>query len=85
MSSGPLKVARLPDDANNMTIAEAIEAERIEAEAGNLKAARKLQVRIQEKFTFPMACVVFGLIGSSLGSRPGSRTSRSQGFGIASC
>ena len=66
-----------------MTIAEAIEAERIEAEAGNLKAARKLQVRIQEKFTFPMACVVFGLIGSSLGSRPGSRTSRSQGFGIS--
>lgn len=83
LSSGPLKVARLPDDANNMTISEAIEAERIEAEAGNLKAARKLQVRIQEKFTFPMACVVFGLIGSSLGSRPGSRTSRSQGFGIS--
>ena len=52
-------------------------------EAGNLKAARKLQVRIEEKFTFPMACVVFGLIGSSLGSRPGSRTSRSQGFGIS--
>ena len=45
------------DDANNMTIAEAIAAERIEAEAGNVKAARKLQVRIQEKFTFPMACV----------------------------
>ena len=83
LSSGPLKVARLPDDANNMTIAEAIKAERIEAEAGNVKAARKLQVRIQEKFTFPMACVVFGLIGSSLGSRPGSRTSRSQGFGIS--
>ena len=83
LSSGPLKVARLPDDANNMTIAEAIAAERIEAEAGNVKAARKLQVRIQEKFTFPMACVVFGLIGSSLGSRPGSRTSRSQGFGIS--
>ena len=83
LSSGPLKVARLPDDANNMTIVQSIAAERIEAEAGNVKAARKLQVRIQEKFTFPMACVVFGLIGSSLGSRPGSRTSRSQGFGIS--
>ncbi|MEB3246343.1 MAG: LptF/LptG family permease, partial [Synechococcus sp.] len=83
LSSGPLKVAQLPDDANNMTIAQAIQAQRIEAEAGNIKDARKLQVRIQEKFTFPMACVVFGLIGSSLGSRPGSRTSRSQGFGIS--
>ena len=59
LSSRSLKVARLPDNANNMTIAEAIKAERIEAEAGNVKAARKLQVRIQEKFTFPMACVVF--------------------------
>ena len=64
-------------------VAQARMAERIESEAGNTKAARKLRVRIQQKFTFPMACVVFGLIGSSLGARPGSRTSRSQGFGIS--
>ena len=83
LSSGPLQVAKIPDDANNMTVAQARMAERIESEAGNTKAARKLRVRIQEKFSFPMACVVFGLIGSSLGARPGSRTSRSQGFGIS--
>lgn len=83
LSSGPLQVAKIPDDANNMTVAQALMAEQIEAEAGNTKAARKLRVRIQEKFTFPTACVVFGLIGSSLGARPGSRTSRSQGFGIS--
>ena len=42
-----------------------------------------MRVRIQEKFTLPMACLVFGLIGSSLGSKPNTRTSRSQGFGIS--
>ena len=52
-------------------------------EAGDRKAARKMRVRIQEKFSFPAICLVFGLIGASLGSRPNSRTSRSQGFGIS--
>jgi lipopolysaccharide export system permease protein len=42
-----------------------------------------MQVRIQEKFAFPTICLVFGLIGSSLGVRPNSRTSRGQGFGIS--
>ena len=83
LSSGPLQVAKLPDDANDMTLSQAIGAEKIESDAGNIKAARKLRVRIQEKFSFPMACIVFGLIGSSLGARPGSRTSRSQGFGVS--
>ena len=83
LGSGPLRLARIQKDAVNMTVAEAMQAERLYEEAGNNKDARKIRVRIQEKFTFPMACVVFGLIGSSLGSRPGSRTSRSQGFGIS--
>ena len=83
LTSGPLQVAKLPDDANDMTLSQAISAEKIESDAGNIKAARKLRVRIQEKFSFPMACIVFGLIGSSLGARPGSRTSRSQGFGVS--
>ncbi len=83
LSPAPLRIARLPKDANNMTVSEAIEAEQLLSDAGNRKEARKLRVRIQEKFAFPMACLVFGLIGSSLGARPNSRTSRSQGFGIS--
>jgi Mn2+/Fe2+ NRAMP family transporter len=42
-----------------------------------------MRVRIQEKFAFPAICLVFGLIGSSLGVRPYNRTSRGQGFGIS--
>ena len=83
LSSAPLRIAKLPKDANNMTVSEAIEAEQLLSDAGDRKEARRLRVRIQEKFTVPMACLVFGLIGSSLGARPNSRTSRSQGFGIS--
>ena len=83
LSSAPLSIAKLPKDANNMTVGEAIEAEQLLSDAGDRKEARRLRVRIQEKFTVPMACLVFGLIGSSLGARPNSRTSRSQGFGIS--
>ena len=83
LGSAPLSIAKLPKDANNMTVSEAIEAEQLLSDAGDRKEARRLRVRIQEKFTVPMACLVFGLIGSSLGARPNSRTSRSQGFGIS--
>ena len=83
LNSGPLRVAQLPKDANNMTLSEAIEAEQLLASTGGYKEARKLRVRIQEKFTLPIACLVFGLVGSSIGSRPNSRAGRSQGFGIS--
>jgi len=83
LSAAPVRIAKLPKDANNMTVLEAIEAEQLLRDAGDRKEARRLRVRIQEKFTLPMACLVFGLIGSSLGAKPNNRTSRSQGFGIS--
>ena len=66
-----------------MTVAEALQAEQLLQNSGDLKGARKLQVRIQEKFTFPMACLVFGLIGASLGAKPNNRTNRGQGFALS--
>ena len=80
LGSGPLQLARIQKDAVNMTVAEAIQAERLYEDAGSLKDARKIRVRIQEKFTFPMACIVFGLFGSVLGAQPSYRTSRSFSF-----
>jgi lipopolysaccharide export system permease protein len=78
-----LDVAKLPTDAANMTVGQALRAERLLLQANNQKDARRIRVRIQEKFAFPAICFVFGLIGSSLGVRPHARTSRSQGFGIS--
>ena len=80
---GPLELANVPKDANDMTVKQAIKAEAIYKRSGNMKEARKMRVRIQEKFTLPSACLVFGLIGSSLGIRSLSRSSKSQGFGLS--
>ena len=80
---GPLDVAKVPKDARDMSLKEALVAERIYKKIGNLKEIRKIQVRIQEKFTLPCACLVFGLIGSILGSKSNLRSSKSQGFGLS--
>ena len=83
LGDGPLKVSEIQKDANDMTVAEAIAAKNIYENSGNIKESRKMKVRIQEKFTLPCACLVFGLIGSSLGSKSNLRSSRSQGFGLS--
>jgi lipopolysaccharide export system permease protein len=80
---GPLDLAKVPKDASDMSLKEALEAEKIYQKIGNLKEIRKIQVRIQEKFTLPCACLVFGLIGSILGSKSNIRSSKSQGFGLS--
>ena len=82
-NTGPIKIASIPKDANDMTLSEAREALEIYNNASNVKEVRRLKVRIQEKFTLPMACLVFSLIGSSLASMPNSKTNGSQGFGIS--
>lgn len=83
LSAAPIEIAKLPKDARNMTVAEALQAEQLLQNVGDTKGARKLQVRIQEKFTFPMVCLVFGLIGASLGAKPNNRSSRGQGFALS--
>jgi len=83
LSRNPVELAKIPTDPGAMNVGQARRAERLFAEAGNAKEARRMRVRIQEKFAFPAICLVFGLIGSSLGVRPYNRTSRSQGFGIS--
>jgi len=80
---GPMELAKVPKDATVMTLKQAIKAEKIYEKTGNLKEVRRIKVRIQEKFTLPFACLVFGLIGSSLGSKSNLRSSKSQGFGLS--
>ena len=78
-----MELASVPSDANDMTVRQAIKAESLYRRAGNNKESRRMKVRIQEKFTLPAACLVFGLIGSSFGIRTISRSSKSQGFGLS--
>ena len=78
-----MELAKVPKDANEMSLKQALKAETIYRKTGNIKEIRRIQVRIQEKFTLPCACLVFGLIGSSLGSKSNLRSSKSQGFGLS--
>lgn len=83
LDSGPNEIAKIPKDANNMTVSEAIKARDLYSKTGNIKEERRMKVRIQEKFTLPMACVVFGLIGSCIGAKSNINTSQSQSFGLS--
>ncbi len=83
LGEGPRELAKVPSDANDMTLKQAIKAEALFQKSGNIKEARRMRVRIQEKFTLPAACLVFGLIGSAFGVRSFSRSSKSQGFGLS--
>ena len=66
-----------------MTLSEAKIASNLYKESGNIKEARRIEVRIQEKFTLPIACVVFALIGCSFGTMKNNGGSRSQSFGLS--
>ena len=83
LDSGPSQLAAIPRDANNMTISEAKKAQEMYEISGNIKESRKMRVRIYEKMTLPFSCVVFSLIGSTLGIKQNIRTSKSQGFGLS--
>jgi len=82
LDNGPSKLAEIPH-ADNMTISEARKAQKMYELSGNIKESRKMKVRIYEKMTLPMSCIVFSLIGSTLGIKQNIRSSKSQGFGIS--
>ncbi len=76
-------IAQLPKDANDMNLGEANTAMKLYQSSGNIKEARRMKVRIQEKFTLPIACSVFALIGCSFGVMQKKGGGRSQSFGLS--
>jgi lipopolysaccharide export system permease protein len=78
----PLTLAENSRDYGEMNISQALEQLEIERLGGNDQKIRKLQVRIQQKIAFPFVCVIFGLVGSVMGSIP-QRTGRGKSFGIS--
>ncbi len=69
LSHAPFDIAKLPKNSNNMTLNQAINARNLYKLSGNKKEERRLKVRIQEKLTVPISCLVFSIIGSSLAIR----------------
>ena len=83
LDSGLKKISELPKDPSYMTLSDAFKAKKLYKISGNTKEERRLKVRIQERFTLPMACLVFSLIGSSLACTSNTRTSQSKGFTLS--
>ncbi len=66
---GPFMIAKIPNNSNNMNLNQAYSALELYNLSGNLKEENRLKVRIQEKFTVPLSCLVFSIIGSTLAIR----------------
>ncbi|WP_026097562.1 LptF/LptG family permease [Baaleninema simplex] len=77
----PLELAR-ERDYPQMNVTQAFDRLEILKASGREDKIRKLEIRIQQKFAIPFACVAFGLVGAALGTKP-QRTSASRGFGIS--
>ena len=78
----PLDLAARRKKTEEMNIAESTEYLQILKQTGDEKAVRKLEVQIQQKYSIPFACVVFGLVGSAVGIRP-QRTGKATSFGVS--
>jgi lipopolysaccharide export system permease protein len=80
----PLTLAERSRDYTEMNIAEALDQLELERLAGDDQKIRKLQVRIQQKIALPFVCVVFGLVGAAMGTRPQrSGAGRGTSFGVS--
>jgi len=84
-----LKLPRTPFDLasrtksdTEMNIAEATQQLELVRQSGDEKMIRRWETRIQQKYALPFVCVVFGLVGASIGVLP-QRTSRATSFGIS--
>lgn len=82
LSRIPLDLAIENRQSEQMNIAEAQQYLKLLKQSGDQREIRKLRLRIQEKYALPPVCIVFGLVGATLGTRP-QRASPVTGFGIS--
>jgi lipopolysaccharide export system permease protein len=78
----PLDLVVKARDYGEMNIAQAVEYLNLIRTTGDDQKIRKLKVRIQEKYALPFVCIVFGLVGAALGTKP-QKTGRATSFGIS--
>ncbi|MCU0549265.1 MAG: LptF/LptG family permease [Leptolyngbya sp. Prado105] len=78
----PLDLATNKTDSAEMNIGEVQDYLQLVTQSGDEKRANQLRMRIQQKIAFPFVCLVFGLAGSTLGTRP-RRGGRGASFAIS--
>jgi len=78
----PLKLTQQSRDYGEMNIAQSLDyLQRVRATSDDGKL-RELKVRIQQKVSFPFVCLMFGMVGAALGTKP-QQTGRATSFGIS--
>ena len=80
ISQNPKQIIRSQKKADEMSIKEL--REQIDIMKSQYVDTRKLETELYQRFTIPMASLVFTLIGAPLGIQP-NRSSSSIGFGIS--
>jgi len=78
----PLDIAARGRDSDEMNIAQVRKQLELARLSNDDKKIRRYKLRIQEKIALPFVCVVFGLVGAALGTKP-QRTGRATSFGIS--
>lgn len=78
----PLDLAKRSKDYGEMNIAQAQERLAILRQGGDEDDIREMEIRIQQKYALPFVCLVFALVGSTLGIRP-RRASKATSFGLS--
>lgn len=77
-----LNAAEPTRDPTEMNLVEAEQYLQQLHQGRDEKKIRKLMLQIQQRYAFPWMCLVYGLIGATLGTRP-QRTNTATGFGIS--
>ncbi|AFZ47872.1 permease YjgP/YjgQ family protein [Cyanobacterium stanieri PCC 7202] len=77
----PLELASKSRSPYEMNIRESLEYIRLLEEVGNEKNLLMYQVRTAQKVSFPFICVIFGLIGSTVGAKFNSNN-KGTSFGL---
>ncbi len=78
----PLDLAQEQRSAEEMNITDIRRNIALLKTSGNTKEIRKLEVKLEQKYALPFICVVFAIVGASLGMRP-QRTGAALGFGLS--
>ncbi|MGL5083588.1 MAG: LptF/LptG family permease [Microcoleaceae cyanobacterium] len=82
LSRTPLDLATKKRGYDEMNIAQAQEYLQLMRLSGDERRVLKTRVRIQQKYALPFVCILFGLLGAALGSRP-HKASKATSFGIS--
>jgi lipopolysaccharide export system permease protein len=82
ISRAPLDLASKDRNSAQMNINQLREYMEILRIGGDAKERLKIKVSLQQKIAFPFVCLVFGVVGAALGTRP-QRTGKATSFGIS--